>query len=169
MAALVRQHAPVLRRIAAARVGPDLADDVVSDAFERAWRNRAAFDPAFGDERAWLIGIVINESRARGRAERRWQRRQVKGAALAVADAQSPDFASDAVHRVDGARAAGALLKAVNELPETERTVLLLIVHAELSPAEVAQALGLPASTIRSHLNRGRMRIVSQLQKERLS
>ena len=164
MADLVRAHSALLRRIAAARVGPDLADDVVSEAFERAWKHRDSFDSSCGDVGAWLVGIVVNTSRARGRAERRWQRRQRIGAGLAIADAELPDFAAQADSRIDGTLAANELLKAVAELPDTERTVLLLIVHAELTPTQVAEALGMPASTVRSHLSRCRARIAAVLE-----
>lgn len=166
MADLVRAHSGILRRIAAARVGPDCADDVVSDAFEQAWKHRRTYDPSSGDVRAWLVGIVVNASRARGRAERRWQRRQRLGADLAIADAQLPDFSAEVDNRVDGELAAGRLLRAIAGLPETERTVLLLVTHAELTPVQVAEALGMPASTIRSHLSRARARVAPALHEE---
>ena len=53
------------------------------------------------------------------------------------------------------------------ELSYTEQEVLQLLARGLLYK-EVAEALGLPSSTIRSHLARGRARITSRLHKEGL-
>ena len=48
---------------------------------------------------------------------------------------------------------------AVAELPEEERDALLLFVWEELSYEEIAVALGVPVGTVRSRLNRARVRL----------
>ncbi|MFC5096784.1 RNA polymerase sigma factor [Amycolatopsis plumensis] len=49
------------------------------------------------------------------------------------------------------------------ELSEQDRDVLLLTSWAGLEPAEVAEALGVPASTVRSRLHRVRHRLQALL------
>ena len=48
---------------------------------------------------------------------------------------------------------------AVTALPEGERDALLLFVWEELGYDEIAAALDVPVGTVRSRLNRARMRI----------
>ena len=47
----------------------------------------------------------------------------------------------------------------MTELPEGERDALLLFVWEELGYDEIAAALGVPVGTVRSRLNRARMRM----------
>ena len=49
-----------------------------------------------------------------------------------------------------------ALVTALADLSDGDRDVLLLVAHAGLTYAEVAQALDLPVGTVRSRLNRAR-------------
>jgi len=59
-AALFDRHAPALYRYIARRLGPDAADDLVSEAFLIAFRRRGSFDGSQSDARPWLYGIVTN-------------------------------------------------------------------------------------------------------------
>ena len=58
---LYHEHGPRLRRIAERRVGTEHAEDVVQDAFMRAFRNRTSLDPSrpIG---AWLSSITLCSS-----------------------------------------------------------------------------------------------------------
>lgn len=58
---LYQEHGPRLRRIAERRVGTAQAEDVVQDAFMRAFRNRTSLDPSrpIG---AWLSSITLYSS-----------------------------------------------------------------------------------------------------------
>jgi RNA polymerase sigma factor (sigma-70 family) len=58
---LYHKHGPRLRRIAERRVGTEHAEDVVQDAFMRAFRNRTSLDPSrpIG---AWLSSITLCSS-----------------------------------------------------------------------------------------------------------
>ena len=56
------------------------------------------------------------------------------------------------------------LLRALDELPEEQRSVLLLVSVEDLSYAEVAQVLGIPIGTVMSRLSRGRDRLQQLLE-----
>jgi RNA polymerase sigma-70 factor (ECF subfamily) len=157
--ALIRDHAPVMRRIAASQVGPDSADDVVSESFATAWCDRASFDPTIASERAWLVGIVVNRCRSMGRAQRRWQHR----AHRAIADVPI-EFDDESAARIDAGRLGAEILRALRALPDDQRLVVLLVAHAQLTPTEIATALSMPPATVRSHLLRARRTIGERLQ-----
>ncbi|WP_344233421.1 sigma-70 family RNA polymerase sigma factor [Kribbella hippodromi] len=60
--------------------------------------------------------------------------------------------------------AAGPLLKAaLATLPEIDREVLLLVAWEQLTPGEIADALGIPATTARTRLHRARRHMHERL------
>ena len=160
---LIDEHTAVLRRIAMTQLGPDGADDVVSETFAAAWQDRAQFDPTIANERAWLAGIAINRCRALGRAQRRWRRRADRDAILQI---DLDDFVDDANARVDARQLRAKLLRHLGQLPEAQRTVLALVAGAGLEPSEVAAALEMPAATVRVQLMRARHSITQALDLE---
>jgi RNA polymerase sigma-70 factor (ECF subfamily) len=72
----------------------------------------------------------------------------------------------DADDRLDAARAATALERALGSLSEDYREILLLVAWEQLSPAEIAQSLQLPPGTVRSRLHRARSALKECLQAE---
>ena len=59
-AAHAAYHARLLARARRIVVDPDLAEDVVQEAFLRAWRSCSSFDPAGGPLVNWLLVITAN-------------------------------------------------------------------------------------------------------------
>ncbi|MFG2370218.1 RNA polymerase sigma factor [Streptomyces sp. NPDC048504] len=160
----------------AARLSGDrsTAEDVVSLTFLEAWRLREKLRPeaAAPDEdardadvpegdglRPWLYGIATNVLRNTRRAARR------HSAALArlpsrPADRDTlPDFADDVVGRMERAERLAAAHTALGRLRRAEREVFALCVWSGLSYAAAGEALGVPASTVRSRLARARQRL----------
>lgn len=157
----------------AARLSADrsTAEDVVSLTFLEAWRLRERLRPeaapppedavASDDEglRPWLYGIATNVLRNTRRAARR------HSAALArlphrPADRDTvPDFAEDLVDGIEQAERLAAARTALGRLRRAEREVFALCVWSGLSYAAAGEALGVPASTVRSRLARARQRL----------
>ena len=150
---LVRLHQQVASRVAAAVAGSD-ADDVVQEAFVKAYRNLHRFRGG-SPFRPWLLRIVANEaSNARRSAGRR--------AALALrapVDRSGPSPEDDAV----AAERRAALATALASLPERDRTVIAFRWFAELSEAEMAAALGCRPGTVKSRLSRAHDRLRAAL------
>lgn len=65
--------------------------------------------------------------------------------------------------RVDAERMRSLLAEGLAELPTEESDVLCLLVWAELSQAEIADALAIPLGTVKSRLSRARGRLQSTL------
>jgi RNA polymerase sigma factor (sigma-70 family) len=141
-----------------ARRAPNDADDLLAEVWLQAYTGREGFDAKRGTARAWLFGVARNVLAAHWRRELR----QPPGAGLPAQGADSdPWLAVD--QRLDAAAAAGLLRRALADLPDTERELLLLVAWEELTPAEAAAVVGVPAGTARSRLHRARGRLRESL------
>jgi RNA polymerase sigma-70 factor (ECF subfamily) len=121
------------------------AEDVTAQAFERAYRKRAGFDPKRGSRRAWLFGIARNaaldELRRRGR---------LSGLEADVEDVESPGPEQGA----DVALRRAALAEAMGSLSTRERELIALKFFAGLGNAEIASVLGVSESNAGTRLHR---------------
>lgn len=113
----------------------EAALDVVQDGFALALRQRASFRGE-GDLEGWLWRIVLNVARDRSRSRRREGRAQHR--LEVVGDASDPD---------DDLRAL------VIALPERQRLAVFLRYYADLSYAQIAQALGVSPGTVAASLS----------------
>lgn len=156
-AELYDRHAADLFRYARRRVGPDLAEDLVADAFVVALRRLGSYDLDRPDARPWLFGILTKEISR----HRRRERARFRALARATQDRERDraldpvaDHVADTVSAAAIARA--ALAGAIARLAARDRDVLLLVAWSGLNYFEVAQTLGIPMGTVRSRLNRAR-------------
>ena len=149
------RHYDAIHRYLARRVGWDLAEDLTASVFLAAFQSRTRFRPNGQDARPWLYGIATNILRRHTRTEVRRLRAYGR-----VADPGAVQIDRDAIaNRLDAQRAAGVISDALAQLPEAERSVLLLVAWADLSYEEVAVALDVPIGTVRSRLHRARARL----------
>ena len=120
------------------------AQDAVAQALENAWRHRARVEE--GAFRPWLTRIVINQCKSMLRRRAR----------------VSP---SDQLERLSGMAPPPdiALRDALTRLPEKLRTPLLLHYMEGFSTDEVARALRLTGTTVRSRMHRARLRLRDEL------
>lgn len=145
------RHYDAIHRYLRRRLGTDDADELASETFVRAFRSRGRYDSASGDPRAWLFGITTNVLRQHWRRETRELRAYARSCFAAV------EAGTEAVdERVDAQRMDGNLAEALAALSKADRDVLLLHAWADLSHAEIATALSIPAGTVRSRLFRAR-------------
>ncbi|HYV59011.1 MAG TPA: RNA polymerase sigma factor [Acidimicrobiia bacterium] len=154
--ALFDRHATVVFRYLVRRVGVDDADALLGEVFRVAFEKRATYDSGRANARPWLYGIATNLL-AR---HRRGEARRIRATARLLARQRPAD---DPAEQVAGALDARELwphvAEAVAALPEEERDALLLYAWEELSYDEIADALGVPVGTVRSRLNRARVRL----------
>jgi RNA polymerase sigma-70 factor (ECF subfamily) len=148
------RYAPLLYRYAARRLGPDAAEDVVSETFLAAFQHRHRYDADRGDARPWLYGIASNVIGKRRRAEITRYQAYVRSG---IHPAQvAGGFVEDGVTTL---AVNLPLVAALAALHARDRDVLLLVAWAELTYEEVAQALDIPVGTVRSRLNRARRKV----------
>lgn len=158
MVSLIEPLIPALRRYARALMRERAAaDDLVQDCLERAisrWHQRRQDDNA----RAWIFTILHNLAMTR---LRRSARRPVH---VALDDAEATGLAI-AAPQEDGLRHR-ELLAALAQLPDEQRTVLLLVTVEGLSYADAARVLDAPIGTVMSRLSRARERLARLMSAE---
>jgi RNA polymerase sigma-70 factor (sigma-E family) len=123
-----------------------LAEEVVQDSFvavHARWRRLRDPDRAL----AYLRQTVVNRSRSVLR------HRGVVDRHVARGDTYLDSPGSDAA-ALDGERR-DAVLAALGSLPDRQREVMALRYYAELSEAEIAEALGISRGSVKSHASRG--------------
>jgi RNA polymerase sigma-70 factor (ECF subfamily) len=149
------RHYDGVYRFLARRLGPAVAADLASETFTRAFAGRRRYRPDVADSaRPWLFGIATNLLRHHHRSESRQLRAYARTGVDPVLDA-TPQVETRADAAVAGPRLAAALAA----LRPDERDVLLLFAWADLSYAEIAEALGLELGTVRSRLSRARVKV----------
>jgi RNA polymerase sigma-70 factor (ECF subfamily) len=125
------------------------ADDVVQEAFVKAFRHLSRFRAGqpFGP---WLLRIVANETRNLIRSRRRRAALELR---LCTAES-SGTAAGGPVDEVLAAERRAGLVAAVNALPDRERQVLVCRYFLDLSEAETAQVLAWPLGSVKSRTSR---------------
>jgi RNA polymerase sigma factor (sigma-70 family) len=156
--ALFDRHAPAIHRYIAQRLGPDAADDLVSETFLVAFRKRRQYDAARADARPWLYGIATRLVGRRQRDEVRFFR----AIARTGIDPAVEPLADQVTNRVAAQAARRELAAALAGLPRAQRDVLLLVASG-LGYQEAALALRVPAGTVSSRLARARRQVRSAL------
>jgi RNA polymerase sigma-70 factor, ECF subfamily len=142
---LIETEIPKLRRYARALLhNRDGADDLVQDTILRALEKAHLFERGT-DLRAWLFTMLHNQYvNSVRRAVRRGQIFTVEKVHLAAPAAQMAGLELRDLER------------AIQRLPEEQRTTLLLIGLEDMSYEEVAQVTGAPIGTVRSRVSRAR-------------
>ncbi|MEU4788630.1 SigE family RNA polymerase sigma factor [Micromonospora tulbaghiae] len=124
------------------------AQEAVQEAFTKALVAPGRFARLENPE-AWLRRVAVNVARSRHRRRRVLDRLLLRiGPPPAVAD-RSPEHL--------------ALLAAMRELPEGQRTALALHYLVDLPVEEIAVTLGVSAGTVKSRLSRGRRALAALL------
>ncbi|HJV26013.1 MAG TPA: sigma-70 family RNA polymerase sigma factor [Aromatoleum sp.] len=142
----------------------EIAQEVVQEAYESAYRSFAAYRG--GDGRCWILAIVRNESYE-------WLRRNRREASHEVFDEETylggegdvgpalrrNDPEALLVLRDDSQR----LTRALERLPAAYREIIVLREFDALSYREIADLAGIPLGTVMSRLARARGALLADL------
>ena len=152
--ALLEPLIPALRRYAYALLRDhDAADDLVQDTLERAL-SRWSLRRRDGDLRAWLFTIQRNLHVSAMRQGKR------RGAHVNLDEATTPSSAAQQESGIE----VQDILAALDQLPEEQKSLLLLVGVEDLSYEDAAKVIGVPAGTVMSRLSRGRQRLRALLE-----
>lgn len=132
-----------------------LAEDLLSETFERVLRSRQRFDPRKGSERRWLYTIALNLLRDQAR-RRTTEDRALQHVGAGTSQEES-DPALGAVERRD------ELQRALSQLNEDEREALALRFGADLKLRDVASVLGEGESAVEGRIYRALGKLRTEL------
>ena len=153
-----RHHGEIYRYLVRMLHDPELAADLTQDAFVKAFRAQRALRDRT-QARAWLYQIArrvaLDELR---------HRRVVRFVPWA---GESPGAAPSAEHVFMETCGSGELQRALDRIPERQRTALMLNELHDLTGVELAAALGISHLAARALLARGRKHLRQALEAER--
>jgi len=146
---LYAEHAQRLFGFLVYRTGDRmLAEDLVADTFEAAYRARTRFDRRRASERTWLYTIALNLLRDQARRRSAGERAYERAHAEASTGAQVRAEPLERVEQRD------RIMRALGGLSVEERECVALRFGADLSLKEIAAAVGEPLTTVEGRLYR---------------
>ena len=131
----------------------DDADDVVQDAFVRAFTRVGDYRPEQPFE-PWFLKILVNQCLDRLKARDRRSRWMAPRTPDDEWQVEAVDRAPTPEDRLVGAERAAALWDAIATLPDRQRTVVVLHEIDGQSPKAISAVTGIGESTVRVHLFR---------------
>ena len=140
---------------------PDIAEDIVQDAFVRVLTNLHRFNPKYRFS-TWLFTIAkrlfVN---AMQKHKPVYDSDTVSGRASKASEPFSPAIEWEAA-----GRARDVLDSALNELSADQREIVILFYQQDWPIAQIAEYLDMPEGTVKSHLHRGRAKMRKSLSVE---
>lgn len=167
--AIMRRHNQLLFRTARSIVHNDAeAEDVVQDAYLRAWRALRNYR-AESKLSTWLVRITTNE--ALGRLRRKSAQIIPLEAAMTSHESEAQTALNDEPERSPEQSMMRVQMRKLLEaridlLPEAFRTVFMLRAIEEMSVEEIAEALEIPEATVRTRFFRARSLLRESLAQE---
>ncbi|WP_342627937.1 sigma-70 family RNA polymerase sigma factor [Nguyenibacter vanlangensis] len=152
---IVARHGAYALRTAIRFTGhAETAEDLVQDAFVRAWTHVRHFDGARAQFTTWLYRVIVNLS-----IDLRRRRRMDP----LPDDFDMIDDSPAADSQLAARQERRALVEALRALPVRQRAAMSLVYDEGLSGAEAARRLGLSAKAVERLLARGRALLRTRL------
>ena len=141
------------------------AEDILQETFMRVFRNRHSYRPV-AKFSTWLYTIAGNLARSEYRKRKR---RNVTSIQSVNRDNEEyemdlPDETYSPDEDAQGAVQEDHIQRALMEIPEEFREVVVLRDIQHLSYKEIAEITGLPMGTVKSRINRGRSKLQDLLE-----
>jgi RNA polymerase sigma factor (sigma-70 family) len=160
---IVRQNWRKVFNVAYKFVGKhDEAEDLTQDIFLKIFRALGTFDRR-ANFQTWIISISRNLCIDHYRSVRK--ERQTIAREVDAGDLQPASTDRGPYQAAEHQDLRGLLRQALQALPTTLRTAVVLRDLQELSYQEIADRLGLPEGTVKSRINRGRIELARQLKR----
>lgn len=131
------------------------AEDLVHEAYLRAWRRAGSFRSLRGSFRSWLLTIVRNAAIDQLRQQALQRKPSIMAAQESLHASTEPDIPAQVLISLQ----ADHLYEAMTQLAPEQRATIQQAFFAELSHREIAQLEGLPLGTIKGRVRLGLHRL----------
>lgn len=137
------------------------SDDLTQETYLKAVKARDRFELRPGGMRPWLLRILHNSWF--NRLDRKSREPALLEPEALTQVPQSNDTASTGVHDIRWQDADQRLVRAIEQLPETLRTPILLWAIEDLTYSQIAEVMNVPVGTVMSRLHRARKALAERL------
>lgn len=157
LARVYERWAPLVYTLAIRSLG-DVGDaeDVTQKTFVAAWTGRSSFRPDRASLSAWLVGIAKNKIADTHEARARIRRLHEQLTAVSV----ESDWVTEPADIADTLMVADEIA----QLEPMAQQVMRLAFFDDLTHNEIADRLGLPLGTVKSHIRRSLQRMRTRLE-----
>lgn len=157
---VARYRAPVYSYLSRCGVDPSDRDDLFQEVFLSVLTAAQRFD-ARRPLHPWLFTIVANSTRSYFRKRR--IRQLVFAEPRTLADPEPRATTPDGERTAVASHTLAWLERQIPQLPLAQREVLLLACVEHRPLKEIAESLGMPLNTIKTHLRRARLSLAQKL------
>ena len=152
---LHRRYARPVLGIALRRIGDrGRAEDATQDTFASLWRSAGRFDPTRGKATSWLFTVARN-------AIVDGLRRRPEATVDAPPDVREPGPGPD--DAAESEWVSWRVHRAIETLPDHERTLIELAYWSGLSQSEIADHVGIPLGTVKTRTRSALRRLADEL------
>lgn len=129
------------------------AEDLAQEVFVKLWQALPRYDGR-AKLSTWIYAITRNAAVSALRSQRR---------EVSLSDDAIAAEAEDVAEPVRGEGDERALRRAVTALPEKQRLAVTLYYFDERTVEEVAEMMGMPVNTVKTHLHRARASLAKEI------
>ena len=147
---LYSQYSGMVRAVLYNMVGGSALDDLTQEVFLKIWQGESLFSSK-SSKKTWVYRITVNTAIDYLRKRQTQPQGSEEGLAEVLASGTHPVEVM-------------ALQRALLELSEELRVVVILVYFEDLLISEVAKILDIPEGTVKSRLSTARARLQSQLE-----
>ena len=138
------------------------AEDVVQETFLRLYRNRHAYRQ-IAKFSTWIYTIASNLAKTELRKRKRRKIVSISEIGYDEKEYEIEDATANTERDAEGSLKEEIIQKAIDELPPRFKQVIILRDIQELSYEEVGKIMRVPLGTVKSRLNRARLKLQSKL------
>ena len=143
----------------------ETAEDIVQETFLRAFRKRKEYR-AIANFSTWLFTIAGNLAKSELRRRKRWRLFSIDRDEETDTGMDLPDVSALPDRVAESSLADVQIQQAIASLPDNYRQVILLRDVQGMSYQEISEIVDCPVGTVKSRVNRARLRLQQKLKNE---